>query len=128
MCACGSVWRMGEAPVGVGGRVVVGQPCRPDTFTHSAHVSSHDILRLERVIVHHAGRTGIKAIDVAKRIVPTYNPDDDNRKFENRVYSVLKHRHEEFIRVTEGMWAEVAQVGSGLGGRTGQEESELATA
>jgi hypothetical protein len=87
-----------------------------DTFSQPTEVSPHDILRLARGIVREAGSTGIKAIEVAKRIVPGYDPDSDNRKFENRVYSVLKHREDEFVRVTEGMWAEIAQVKSDQGG------------
>lgn len=60
MCACGGVWRMGEAPVGAGGRVACDQPCR----TRNGHASG-DVGVLMGKVVSLSGPAARRLCEVA---------------------------------------------------------------
>jgi hypothetical protein len=55
---------------------------------------------------------GIRAIDVAKALVPGYSGDVDARNFENRIYSLLGRQKDRFAKVSRGLFTVAGLVGT----------------
>lgn len=84
-------------------------PANPPPSTSStedapgSHLSSDEIVTMAEGILEES--KPLRAIDIAKMLCPNYDPEVDDRKFENRVFTVLKRRPEVFSKIGRGLWA-----------------------
>jgi hypothetical protein len=46
----------------------------------------------------------LRALDIARELVTHYDPEEDRRMLENRIYSFLKRRPDTFVRTERGLW------------------------
>lgn len=75
----------------------------PATLKPGSTLTVEDIRTRSLGMLRQSGPVGLKAIQIAKQLVPGYEQDDDERVFENRVFAALK-RDRRFGKNAEGLW------------------------
>ncbi len=104
-----------EAP-GVVAAAQNGHP--PDSF------SFEELLAGTEAHLRRVGRsTPQRPIEIAQAIQPGYDADADERGLENRIYSLMRKRPKQFVRVQKGHWT-LAEFGVSP---TLEEEEDLMT-
>jgi len=86
------------------------QPTHPATVgsqgQNPADVPAHVIDGKAAELLRNLGPGKVtRARDIALHILPGYDPESDERNFENRIFSHIKRRPEKFVKVGRGMWA-----------------------
>lgn len=75
----------------------------PNSVHAADSMSNDDIARLAANVLGAVGEPQ-RAIDLAKLLFSDYDPDRDGRNFEQRLYSIMKRRPEQFAKVARGRW------------------------